>query len=384
MELHGVSRRNASLIVLILLLPPILFSSAFGQSKPHNGAPVIDIPENALRAGLLGTHLEMIEQNVKYWYGKMSDAATDDGVIAARKGLLADYRKYDSMPYQIAYAEKAVDILKPLLNSDDPRKQINVALAFSQMRQVTVQPALEIMVKHPNPAVRLYGWTGYQRIRMWVLAQGKGPIETMLNSLTIVAMKGDSGPVMSAIFRMLYLEPDRPSMVSKEDFDQTRLHLLNILEQAWPAQCNRVREEQLPMIRATSDALRTLRAISDSLGSDKEVQLSVVQMILDMMWQAAKTYSEAESNNPLFPACENLLRECESAMNFATKLRKTPIEEALAIKVAEDRKLNARIAVQSWIRELENAGYKIIEPKETESGETREPATAPASAPAAE
>ena len=74
-----------------------------------------------------------------------------------------------------------------------------------------------------NPALRLYGWTGYRRIRPLVLAQGKEPVSTMLTALEKAAMTEDCGPVMGAVLEMMYLSPDRPSIVSAAVFDETRL-----------------------------------------------------------------------------------------------------------------------------------------------------------------
>ncbi|MFA6133908.1 MAG: hypothetical protein WC869_07850 [Phycisphaerae bacterium] len=375
MEVATYIRSGIGTLAVFLAVLAACASPASSQSKPGSDVPQIDIPALALRASLLAAHKAMVDQYVKYWVAKMVDAKSDKELLDGRTGLVAGYRKYDSTRYQMYYAEQAIKAMSPLLTSEDPRKQVNAGIVISGMRQVAIQPALETMVKSPNPALRFYGWRGYQRIRMWVLAQGRDSVGQMMSSLVAAAAHETSAPVLKELFKMLWLEPDRPSMVSEQEFEQTRLRLFGIARDTWPRMCRGVLGRDADLSDASREGLLTLRAIYESLGSNKEVQQAVMQMVVDMMWCAAKSYSELDIANPVFGIDESLLRDSEAAMNAITKLRKTPMDEALASKGEEDRRLAVRVAVQTWIRGLENAGFPVSEPTRFGSAATNPPAT---------
>jgi hypothetical protein len=222
---------------------------------------------------------------------------------------------------------------------------------------------LESLVVSRNPALRLYGWTGYRRILLLVLAQGKESVTTMLTSLDKAATGEDCGPVMSAVLDMMYLAPDRPSIVSAAVFDETRARLFEVFRKSWPRVCKKVLDGHPGMVRAAAAGLDALRRVASDENASKDTQLGAIQMVVDLAWCAAKCYAAGGQTGSQVAATEALLRECETALNAITKLRKIPIYQALAVKVEADRAAEVEAAVSTWIRALENANWPVHEPE---------------------
>jgi hypothetical protein len=326
-------------------------------------APEMEIPESSLRSGLLAADLDAVDKYVTYWADKLTTAGSEQEILDARARLTRGYNRYDNWQFRGAYAERAAKALTAVLDSPDVRKQINAAMAISQMREVAVQPVLEMMVVHHNPALRLYGWLGYRRIRLEVLAQGKDPVGTMLRSLEKAAMTEDCGPVMASVLDMMYLSPDRPSIVSPTVFDGTRTRLFEIFRQCWPRVCQKVLNGHQSMIRAGGAGLDALRRIATDEDATKETQLAAVQMVVDLVWCSAKRYAAGGQTSAQVATNEALLRECETALNAITKLRQIPVNQALGVRDEAKRAAEVEVAVSRWIRLLDNANWPVHEPK---------------------
>jgi hypothetical protein len=357
---------------------PMLLSAQGLAQEPQAAEPVqIDIPESALKSGLLTSHLEQVSRAVEYWLNRMRDAGDDQEILAARKGLIADYNRYYSIKYQYVFAEQVARGIPELLKLEDPRKQINAGLAVSQMRQVTVQPALEVMLTHPDPAVRLYAWQGYRRIRLLVLAQGKEFAETTYSSLAKAAAREDCPPVLQEAFGMFRVESDPPRTISPQDFEQARKRLFAIFQGIWPRLCERVAEGDLEMSICCRDGIAALRAVHGTLAGDGAISQTVIQMVYDMMWSAAKGLTASEADSPVSAALETMLGDCENALNYVTRLGKVLMTSALAAKDQTDRNLAVLSAVQGWREALIAAGYTLAKP-----GASQEPTSAPSAPPA--
>lgn len=358
------------------VLPEEPAASAPERGAGAEGAPNLEIPESSLKSGLLATDLALMDQYVAYWVDKLAEGGTEEAILDARTRLLRGYNLYENWQFQGAYAERVTKALAPLLESPDVRKQINAAMAVTQMRQVAIQPVLGSLVVSRNPALRLYGWTGYRRILLLVLAQGKEAVTTMLTALEKAAMNEECGPVMSAVLDMMYLAPDRPSIVSAAVFDETRMQLFDIFRKCWPRVCTKVLDGHPGMLRASGAGLEALRRIASDEDASKETQLAAIQMVVDQVWCAAKCYAAGGLTGSQMAATEALLRECETALNAITKLREIPINRALAVKAEESRAAEVEVAVSTWIRRLENANWPVREPKfQASSRSTTQPST---------
>ena len=357
-------------------------ATAPAATMPAEALPEIQIPAMSLKSGLLEADLTVVDSYIAFWVGKLSGATDENTILEARKRLITGYRKYDSWQYQNVYAGRASTALLPLLEAREIQKQINAALAISQMRQVTVQPALEVLVVNPNPALRLYGWAGYRGIRMLVLGQGKEAVDVMLKSLAKASLTEDSGPVMGAVLGMMYLDPDRPSMVTPVMFEDARERLFQTFRQAWPRVCTKVLEGDAGLTGAAGDGLGALRKMSAGVAAKGEIPQGAVQMIVDLASCASKAYAKAVGNGLPSVSAEALLRDSEDALNAITELRRAPISEALAAKNEAERAAAVDDAVDKWIDFLKNANWPIQEPKFQASAGAAMSQPAPAAAPA--
>jgi len=357
-------------------------ATAPAATMPAEALPEIQIPAMSLKSGLLEADLTVVDRYIAFWVGKLTNATDENTILEARKRLITGYRKYDSWQYQNVYAGRASKALLPLLEVQEVQKQINAALAISQMRQVTVQPALEVLVVNPNPALRLYGWAGYRGIRMLVLGQGKEAVDVMMKSLAKASLTEDSGAVMGAVLGMMYLDPDRPSMVTPVMFEDARERLFQTFRQAWPRVCTKVLEGDADMTAAAGDGLSALRKMSAGVAAKGEIPQGAVQMIVDLASCASKAYAKAVGNGLPSVSAEALLRDSEDALNAITELRRAPISEALAAKNEAERAAAVDDAVDKWIDFLKNANWPIQEPKFQASAGAATSQPAPAAAPA--
>ena len=135
----------------------------------------LDIPEVALKGMLLPVHKAQITKHLQYGADGLREAKKQKEIDKWRTGLIKIFNYSEHTSYQYTVAQLAVKIVYPLLELQDARKQINVALVLSAMGQVTIQPALEGMIVHPNVAVRYLGWKGYQAAWIPIVRQGIGP-----------------------------------------------------------------------------------------------------------------------------------------------------------------------------------------------------------------
>lgn len=337
------------------------------QDTQPAGPAAIDIPESALKSGLLASHVEMVSKAVGHGLGQLREAGSDQEIVAARKGLLAVYSRYDSMRYQYAVAEEVAKGVPELLRLEDPRLQVNAALTVSQMRQVPIQPVLDAMLAHSNPAGRLYAWQGYRRIRLLVLAQGKEFAERMYASLAQAVAKENSLPVLQEALGMFHIESDAPRTISAQDFQQARKRLLGIFAGVWPRLCGKVAGGDLEMCACCRKGITVLRTVRDALASDSAVTQDVIGMVHGAMLSAAKALTAASPGSPAAAAVEPLLQDCENALNYVTRLRKTPMTSALATKGEVDRNLAVLSAVQAWRESLVAAGYTLSESSESQN-----------------
>jgi hypothetical protein len=187
---------------------------------------------------------------------------------------------------------------------------------------------------------------------------------------------------MGAVLGMMYLDPDRPSMVTPVMFEDARERLFQTFRQAWPRVYTKVLEGDADMTAAAGDGLSALRKMSAGVAAKGEIPQGAVQMIVDLASCASKAYAKAVGNGLPSVSAEALLRDSEDALNAITELRRAPISEALAAKNEAERAAAVDDAVDKWIDFLKNANWPIQEPKFQASAGAATSQPAPAAAPA--
>jgi len=353
-----------SLLAGCLLLGGGLGSVAWAQAEDE--AVELEISPQELRSGLSRRTVERIESLLLEAVEAISRADDAEEVLAGRKKIKAIYDLYEGYHYQSTVTELAARHLVKILHTEEPIKEVNAALALSKMRWVTVQPALEVMVAHENPAVRYLGWRGYQRVRLWVIAQPREFSEKMFASLERAAMNETQKPVIAAVVKMLSIEPQTVPFISQEDFLWARSRALEILRKAWPRYCRLVREGDGEFAEMCRGAMLAVRKIP-SPRSERSQKAPVVQLTLDMMGASAEAFSKAPPDSPARRANRGLLIETENALNFITALRKAYLQQALTGGGAEPAPVEQ--AIGSWLNDLRSAGYEVVAPAPGGAGE---------------
>jgi hypothetical protein len=358
-------------------------------------APLAAAPAAAAEPVLGDTPNEQqIQAYLAYWVNAIRDAKADAEAIAAREKIVEGYKKSDEKSAGYTYADKAAgvgaDALKKGFGGDVSGrvKEINLAMALSQMGQVSIQPALEAMVESKNPAVRFYGWKGYRDVRERLLAQGQQWTEKALASARKSADTETSGTVLEQVLRMLAIEGAMPNVVSKPVWDAAQADTLSILTKNWPRWCRQVFAGDEELTDAISRAgVAAVAAHAGWVGQDKAQKTKLLQMIVDMAFCGAQSFVKAKTNGQTGDAFSVLMKECEAALNAMAGANK----DFLAKPLSDTRIGQNPIWVLSWVvPNTENRGVLawvdflkdqgVVEPKITapSSAPASKPATAPA------
>lgn len=321
-------------------------------------------------------------------------AAKDEkAVVKARKNAAIAYQGSKSA---YSYARMAAARLTPLLgkglDATDPLrvlKIVNVAMALSQMPQVTIQPALETMVGHPNPAVRLLGWTAYFKTRNRLMSHGEEFAAKMHASLDKAGLTENSPPVLAAVFRMMDVSTV-PASVSGTDWQKARARWLVMLRRNRLRWCSKMIAGEAEMAGALEMLVRVAQSHAGAaiIGETNPRKLDAkkspfVQMVYDVAWSASKAYQKAhgEDNARLIAQSGALLRDCERAFNALAGTEHSFIINALIKGTNEQRATLVRLAVVLRWWEVLKDRFGVTEPKFKKP--TTKPTTTTAPAPVA-
>ena len=121
--------------------------------------PDLNISETSLRGSLSPSDVVQIRTRIAYRFNALLQADKEKPLLAARDAILEDFRKYNNAEYRYIFAREAASLATQILSQplevNDPlrhSKEVNLSIAISQLSQVTIQPALEVLVRHLNPA----------------------------------------------------------------------------------------------------------------------------------------------------------------------------------------------------------------------------------------
>jgi hypothetical protein len=309
------------------------------------------------------------------WIVAIRDANSDAGAVSARDRLVKEYVAAEARGAGYDFAKQAAAGAAPLLRKGlekDPLravKEVNLAMALSQMPQVPIQDALEVMVAHGgNPAVRYFGWKGYLAVRVRLLAQGMQPAETALAAAEKASRTETSAPVLEQVFRMLEMDAARPTAVSQEVWDTFRKGAWGALRANWRAWCLRVRAGDEEMAGACERAAAAAASHAALGGLSKDQTKELLQMLVDMAFSAGQAFVEARAAGRTGDAFVGLLQACESRLNEVTKAGKTFIDKTLRdprlgtmpqIVILDVGRENN--GVLAWVEFLKSQG--VVEPK---------------------
>lgn len=340
--------------------------------------PPLDIPAS----GVVGpAQMTQIDERLKYYGTQIASATKDKDILSARKGLRDDYLLTAAGDFQYTYARRAAAILTPMLESGiksaDPLKtvkEVNLALALARMPQVTVQPAMETLVAHANPAVRYQGWEGYREIRMLVLAQGQEFASRMKATYQKRAAAESSPAVIGSILQMAILPPVAGGAVPEADMREAQAFFFGTLKANWARWCQLAADGSEDMLVSAARGLQALRNYDAFFTGDKDKKNAIVQMIVDMLWCAAEAYDQAGGKGLAADASVALLRDSEMALNAVTQKRKGVVEASLSDAKIVERGAAVKLAVLDWVADLKEFGVT----KPAFASEQRKTTTLPA------
>jgi len=358
-------RNSSSRACVVVLL-------AIGSAGPTLWAeapPPVDIPA---RGSLPRAVEQQVQQRMEYWLDQLRDAKDEDGIRQAAKALLADYYKSENLSYRYIYAaQMAAKGPGYLAGMTDSIRQINLAVSVSGIDQVSIQPALGIMVAHANPAVRYLGWHGYRSIRMLALAQGPSFARKMQDSLAKRAVGEQSGPVVGEIFLMLTLPPIEIPGVSEQTLRDTRREFLQITRNTWPERCRQVLAGDASITEACRSAVIALNSFGQAYADDEAQRKTILQMAIDLAYCSAKAYDNAKGAGDLGAANQELLRDIENLLNNVKGTQNAYLVTALTDpNVLPPRGVAVRRAVvENWLDALESDG--VVKPEFKEQPKPR-------------
>jgi hypothetical protein len=304
------------------------------------------------------------------------DANDEQTVLEKRAALLKRYRVRNGQQRGFGFARSVAAHSRPLLAAGPPAddalrkvKLVNVALAVSLMPQATIQPALDLMVRHENPAVRYFGWRGYWLARTRLLGQGAEFVDRMFAALEERAGREDSPSVLGELFRMLVMRPDRPVGVSAETWQAARRRTVDLLGRHWGAGGRGLADD--PEMAAAARVLVQAAREHAAAGGAEQHQ-AAAQWLFELACHASRVYLRAPYGEALSNAQGMLLRACEGALNAVAGTEHRLIETALQRDEPPYQPPVRLAVIQGWKTALKERGIEVRQPA------NRPPASQPA------
>ena len=367
-----------------------------GLSAPPVKPPLIKIHAGRLRTGLIAEDRKQIRARIRYWARIMAEAEDTEALLRARKGLLSDYRKYTSGIYRRGFASAANALVTPVLTRLQAAgtlhraKEVNFAIALSEMAQLPIQPTLDALVAHRNPGVRYWAWRGYAAIRKDVLIKGETSAEAMLASLAKAAKTEPSPLVITPVFDVLHLPQAPPAGVEKDSYAKVRRRGLTILLTGLMPRCAGVANGQAADLRPCDKALPALKTYSDAFPDEQGLRDTILQHVVNIGFAAAVAYSKAESTDTNAREYEALMIHAEQTIHLLTDARDRFFRRPLlkgehpltGKKIASDEKPGIiEWSAHKWVERLKERG--IVTPVfKKPQATTQRAATRPAGKPA--
>ena len=309
--------------------------------------PSIDITNDVAQGALQNSHRQQIDEYVGYHVGIMTKAATKDAVVGSRRKLTDSYNRFGSQAqeYMMAFAAslaKHGDAMLKGVSADDrlaSLKKVNLALAASQMGQVSLDQLAVQMVSHPDAAVRFFGWEAYASMRPAALATGGKPVETMFATLSDRLAKETDPHVLGQMMRMFVFRGagEFGGLVSQEAYDAAMEQFFKVLQANWTTLCRRVLDADGQVAEAASLGVETANRLRGEL-KGKIADKDLAQMLANMSWSAGKAFDKSLA----IQTAADLARKAEQANRLATREPTEPNLETAKAAAAEVAKAAAK------------------------------------------
>jgi len=326
---------------------------------------------------VLPGNVPQLKARVQYWLDMIRDAKDDRAMLEGRAGLVKDFGMSDNPDFRYTFGSVAGELAPTYLNLDSPARQINVALALSRMNAIPIRPALDLMIVHPNPAVRYLGWEGYRNIRLEVAAHPlDGP--KMCAAIAKAAQAETSPLVIGEMFGTLTLPMVPPPSIPPDSIAKARREFSRVFLTVWTLCCRKMLAGDTEFAETCRKGVDAARNFALTPGADPDTTKKMLQALVDMAWCAAKAYDAAGANGPVADAAGGVLMECEAALNAGKNLQRNHLQAPLTDPNVPERGAAVRYGVTRWIDELKADGVVQPDFKAPTTSATSGPAAPPA------
>ena len=331
----------------IIIISVVITFQFLMRTSVEAAVPTIEDLEKITIIGPLPASVrKKMEEYIGYYVNRMKSAKNFKEVIQARKKLIKGYSVHNSSYWQSGYADICADRLLALLDVPDVARQIQAAITLANMPQYTIQPAIERMAKHSNPAVRYWAVKAYKAsIRRMVLYDARA--EKMFQTLKRLGMT-DSGPILMAVLRCLTPYPDMD--------EKTISTMKSIFDEVWLARCKDVYAGKVDVIQTYHKMVRFLIPFSEE---DKK---RILQLLADALEASSLGFINATNRKNLAAKrLMELLIALENKLADITATSETPILKILDEKISlMEKAIKARLKVNEyWKPILAKHGIKL-------------------------
>jgi hypothetical protein len=316
----------------------------------------------------------LLRQYLEHWTSRLAEAEDVEGMLGARAKLVNGYQTvHRTTRYQLWYAEQAAEIVTRALKLESPARQIQAAMALSEMAQITIQPALEEMASSENPAVRYWAVRGYRNSRQRMLELGEYR-SRMLKTLRRIGLNADNYRMVAEVLAALRPYPG----IGGAELAAIR----EAYSEIWVARLRQVIDGDVDSLLAYREELATLLPVN------REDRETVRQLLADLLGATFRGFDRLEKQparkRPIVQAAmERLLIALEERLNDVLEEKGTPVADVLNNPRIERRLLMALIEAEDvWLVGLREAGFKPRRPAEPETRPGTQPATRPTTTPA--
>jgi len=305
-------------MVLLPALTILLLTCSWAAAQD---APTVDqLAGLPTGAAVSAAAKKTVADYIDHWLDVLTKANAATTVIGARKMLDQGYTVLPSTSLKYEYAKHYAAKVAAALNlAGDPLKVIketSAAMVAARMEQITIQPALDLMAAHANPAVRYWAAKGFRTAGPQLLAQepyaGK-----MLATLDKTGAAETSGPVAAAVLHAASGYRD----VSGDSATKLRA----VLAKVWLARCQEVYQGNLEMIAAIQKASTRLTRATQA------AEKTALQVLIDAMEAASLglVKAAARQDEDVCEALGELLRGLEDRLAKTAGLSERAVGAAL-------------------------------------------------------
>ena len=324
-----MSRTSRVIVILIVGI----FASIIRPAEA-NVPTIDDLKKITVTGPLAPSTRNKMEEYIGYYVNQMKSAKEFKEVIRARKELLKGYNIHDSSYWRSSYAAICAERLVALLDIPDVARQVQVGIVLEKMPQYTIQPAVEKMAKHSNPAVRYWAVKAYKSsIRRILLYDIRA--QKMFKTLKRLGMT-DSGPILMVVLRCLTPYPD---------MDEKAVSTMkSLFDEIWLTRCKDIYAGKVDVIQTYRKMVRFLIPFNEA-GKKR-----ILQLLTDALEAATLGFvNSGDEKKAAAKQLKELIVTLENKLADVSSTTETPILKILDEKLSSmEKAIRVRLKVNEY------------------------------------